>query len=84
VNVGVLEPGYSLAYDALVFGSTHTSDELAYQTAKVMHDNAKAMGEAFGPLRLFDPQEMNKPFDVLAFHPGAVKYYKEIGIWHGK
>jgi TRAP transporter TAXI family solute receptor len=84
VNSGVLEPGYSLAYDALVFGSSKTPDNVAYQVAKVMHDNAKAMGEAFGPLRLFDPKVMAKNFDPLQFHPGAVKYYKELGMWPPK
>jgi len=84
VNVGVLEPGHSLAYDALVFASAKTPENVAYQTAKVMHDNAKAMGEAFGPLRLFDPKVMAKDFGPLQFHPGAVKYYKEIGQWPPK
>jgi uncharacterized protein len=84
VNVGVLEPGHSLAYDALVFASAKTPENIAYQTAKVMHDNAKEMGEAFGPLRLFDPKVMAKDFSPLEFHPGAVKYYKEMGMWPPK
>lgn len=84
VNTGVLEPGYALAYDGVVFASTKTPDEVAYQTAKVMHDNAKEMGEAFGPFRLFDPKNMMKDFTPVQFHPGAVKYYKEIGIYKGK
>jgi hypothetical protein len=84
VNVGVTEPAYSLAYDALVFAGTKTPDEVAYHTAKVMHDNAKEMGEAFGPFRLFDPAAMAKSFDGVAYHPGAIKYYREIGIWKGK
>lgn len=84
VNVGVTEPGYSLAYDALVFAAAKTPDPVAYQTAKVMRENAKEMGEAFGPFRLFNPGEMAKPFEGVEYHPGAVKYYKEVGIWKGK
>lgn len=84
VNVGVTEPGYSLAYDALVFAAAKTPDNVAYQTAKVMRENAKEMGEAFGPFRLFNPGEMAKPFEGVDYHPGAVKYYKEVGIWKGK
>lgn len=84
VNVGVTEPGYSLAYDALVFAAAKTPDNVAYQTAKVMRENAKEMGEAFGPFRLFNPGEMAKPFDGVEYHPGAVRYYKEVGIWKGK
>lgn len=84
VNTGVLEPMHSLAYDALVFAGAKTPDNVAYQTAKVMHDNAKEMGEAFGPFRLFDAKTMAKSFDGLQYHPGAVKYYREIGLWKGQ
>ena len=51
VNVGVLEPSYSLAYDALVFAGSKTPDNVAYQAAKVMHENAKEMGEGAPPLQ---------------------------------
>ena len=83
-NVGVLEPAYSLAYDALVFASSKTPDNVTYQAAKVMHDNAKEMGAAFPPFRLFNPKAMAKDFGPLQFHPGAVKYYTEIGMWPPK
>jgi len=83
-SIGVLEPSYSLAYDALVFAGAKTPDNVAYQVAKVMHQNAKEMGESAPPLRLFDPKNMAKDASPLAYHPGAVKFYKEAGIWPGK
>lgn len=83
-NTGVLTPSYSLAYDALVFGSAKTSDDLAYKTAKTMYENGKAMGEAFPPFRLFDAKTMSRPAGSLEYHPGAVKFYKEVGIWQAK
>ncbi|MGQ0546274.1 MAG: TAXI family TRAP transporter solute-binding subunit, partial [Betaproteobacteria bacterium] len=83
-NVGVLEPGHSLAYDALLFASTKTPDDIAYQAAKVMHENAKAMGEAFPPFRLFSARQMAKDYGPLEFHPGAVKFYNEAGMWPPK
>jgi len=82
-NVGVLEPSYSLAYDGLVFGSAKTPDNTAYQVAKTMYENAKAMGDAFPPFKLFDTKTMAKEFSTLQYHPGAVKFYKEAGIWPG-
>jgi uncharacterized protein len=83
-NVGVLEPSYSLAYDALVFAGSKTPDQVVYQTAKVMFENAKQMGETAPPLRLFDPKAMAKDLGVLQYHPAAVKFYKEVGVWQGK
>jgi uncharacterized protein len=83
-NVGVLEPSYSLAYDALVFAGSKTPDQVVYQTAKVMFENAKQMGETAPPLRLFDPKAIAKDLGVLQYHPAAVKFYKEVGVWQGK
>lgn len=80
-NTGVLAPSYSLAYDALVFASTKTPDEVAYQTAKTMYENAKAMGEAFPPFQLFDAKTMAKDQSPVEYHPAAVRFYKEAGIW---
>jgi TRAP transporter TAXI family solute receptor len=83
-NVGVLTPSYSLAYEAFAFGSTKTSDQTAYQVAKVMYENAKEMGVAFPAMRLFDPKTMASDVGLLKYHPGAIKFYKEVGIWPGK
>ncbi len=83
-NVGVLEPTYSLAYDALVFASAQTPDNVAYSTAKVMHENGKAMAEAFPPFALFDAKTMAREAGPLQYHPGAIRFYREIGIWGGK
>lgn len=79
-NVGVLEPGNSLAYDALVFASAKTPDSVAYAVAKLMYDNAKELGKDFPPFRLFDTQSMVKDFGPLTYHPGALKFYREVGL----
>lgn len=79
-NVGVLEPGNSLAYDALVFGSAKTPDAVAYAVAKLMYENAKDLGKDFPPFRLFDTKSMVKDFAPLSYHPGALKFYREVGL----
>ncbi len=79
-NVGVIEPGNSLAYDALVFSSAKTPDSVAYAVAKLMYENAKELGKDFPPFRLFDTQSMVKDFGPLTYHPGALKFYREVGL----
>jgi hypothetical protein len=83
-NVGVLAPGHSLAYDALVFAGAKTPDDVAYKVAKTMYENGPAMGEAFPPLKLFDGKTMARDASPLQYHPGAIKFYKEAGVWPGK
>lgn len=82
-NVGVLAPGYSLAYDALVFAGAKTPDDVAYKTAKTLYEHGKAMAESSPPYRLFDPKAMAKDASPLQYHPGAIKFYREVGIWTG-
>jgi TRAP-type uncharacterized transport system substrate-binding protein len=67
-----------------MFGSTKTPDDSAYKVAKTMYENAKEMGDAFPPFKFFDPKQMAKNVGVLQYHPGAVKFFKEAGIWSGK
>jgi TRAP transporter TAXI family solute receptor len=79
-NIGVVDPANSLAYDALVFGSTRTPDDVAYNVAKVMFDSQKQMASEFPPFRLFDPKAMAKTESGIPYHPGALKFYKEKGL----
>ncbi len=83
-NTGVLEPVHAISYGVNLFASTKTPDDLVYKVVKGMHDNAKAMGQIFPPLRLFDPGAMAEAIPGVEYHPGAIKYYKEIGQWPPK
>jgi TRAP transporter TAXI family solute receptor len=83
-RVGVEEPTMLYAYDYLVLASAAASDDAAYKLAKAMHDNKAALAAGFGPLAGFDPKRMVKELDGIEWHPGAIKYYKEIGAWPPK
>jgi TRAP transporter TAXI family solute receptor len=82
--VGVLEPTMVYAYDYLVLANTKVPDDAVYKLVKVMHDNKDALAAGFGALRDFDPKRMAKDMGPVKFHPGAVKYYQEIGQWPPK
>jgi TRAP transporter TAXI family solute receptor len=84
-RVGLVEPTMVFAYDYLALASTKTPDEMVYKVVKAMHDNKTAMAAAFKSLEDFDPQKMVKDLgEGLEYHPGAIKYYKEIGAWPPK
>jgi len=85
VNVGVLEPVHVQQYDYLMLTNTKVPDEIVYKVAKAMHDNKKMLADSFPALGRFDPDHMSRTFKGgVTFHPGAIKYYTEIGQWPPK
>lgn len=81
---GVKEGGATLmTYSAFIVSSTHVPENVVYDIAKTIHDGAKELAAAHGALRRFDPNNMTEPHKV-EWHPGAIKFYKEIGQWPPK
>jgi hypothetical protein len=83
-NPGVLEPMHIIAYDALVFASAKASDEAVYKLVKAVAESKAELAQAFGPFALFDPAAMAKKIDPIAYHPGAIKYFREKNQWPPK
>ena len=56
------------------------SDDLAYKLAKAIVENLDCIGKIYAPAKAITPQlvatEIGNPF-----HPGALKYYKEKGLY---
>lgn len=69
-----------LSYDILLVTSTHTKDDVVYQTAKAMHEGKAKLTAVTPVLRDFDPARMHTDYKGLPYHPGALKYYKEAGV----
>jgi hypothetical protein len=78
---GILKPTYVMAYPYLVLTSAKVSDEKAYKVAKAMWGHRKDMIAAFRPMAGFSPKKMVTDLGVIKYHPGAIKFYKEKGMW---
>jgi TRAP-type uncharacterized transport system substrate-binding protein len=77
---GIKEPTNVVAFDMQFFTNKDVPDQVVYTVAKILHDNKPALVQSFRPMALFDPSKMAKPLKAVQFHPGAEKYYKEIGL----
>lgn len=85
VNTGVIEPAYIMAYDYLMLTNAKVPDEVVYKVLKAMHGNKKDLAASFPALNLFSPERMAKKFGGgIAFHPGAIRLFKETGQWPPK
>lgn len=82
-NPGVTEPIMALAIDAVAFASSSTDDDTIYGIAKALHENKDALAASFPAFRAFDPDAMARPLDPIEYHPGAMRYFEEVGIAGG-
>lgn len=78
---GVSEPTWMLTYPQAIAAGENMSDDAVYAVAKAMYENAKQLGELLPPFRLFNPEKMVGDSGGVPYHPGAIKFYKEVGIW---
>jgi TRAP transporter TAXI family solute receptor len=80
-NPGIVEPTWVIAYDTLLFASTNTSDDDVYRMTRALFENKQALVAASPAFRLFNESAMAKDLGVLEYHPGAIRFYSEQGLW---
>jgi len=81
---GVLGPTNVVAFDFLLMTHTRVSEDVVYRVTKALHGNKQTLVDTFAGMRTFDPDNMARAYPPLEYHPGAVKFYKEIGKWPPK
>ena len=74
------KPTTMVGFDYLILAGKHVSDEVAYKSAKALYENKEGLIAGHGVFRTFDPKGMAKEGVGVDYHPGAVKFYKEVGI----
>jgi uncharacterized protein len=77
---GINAPTNLVAFDMVFFAHQKMSDDVVYQVTKALHENKAALASVFPAFNLLDPAKMAKPVQGMQFHPGAQKYYQEVGI----
>ncbi len=80
-NPGFLEAMPAIAYDALMFANAKASDDLVYRIVKAAYENPGDLAANFAPFALFAPAAMAKKIDPIDYHPGAIRFYQEKGLW---
>lgn len=81
---GVVEPTRIMTYDAVMVTHAGAPDDVVYNMTKTLYENAAAVEKSSPTLRGFGVDSMAKKTDLAQYHPGAIKFYKEKGIWPPK
>ena len=77
---GIDKPTKVVAFDMVLSTNTDVPENVVYEVAKALHENKAALAATFPPFNLFVPDKMAKPVRDVELHPGALKYYREIGL----
>ena len=78
--------GQDSDYSGLNVGSAHiivhtdTDEQLVYEFTKRLYENRAAVAEKHRAARAINPQNVVAETGT-EFHPGAIRYYQEAGIW---
>lgn len=80
-TVGVIEPASAVTYD--VYFSTHKamSDKVVYDAAKALWEGQKTLASKHPILKRWTSDRFASAEVTIPYHPGAIKFYKEKGVW---
>lgn len=81
--IGIVAPTTIIAYSIFFSTGSKMPDDVVYQIAKTIHDGKDEMIKGHPVFRSFDPNQMTEEIGV-PWHPGAIKFYKEINQWPPK
>lgn len=81
---GVIGPTKLMEYYIVVLTNKSTPDDLVYKLVKTAHANKAAMVAGHPSFNNFTQEGMAVAHDRMEYHPAAIKFYKEVGIWKGK
>ena len=80
---GVDKPSPVQTIDVVIGVGSHVADAVVEQFVKAMRENKKDLAAGHPNFNRFDEKEAGKTQPTLPHHPGAIKYFREAGIWKG-
>jgi TRAP transporter TAXI family solute receptor len=80
---GIVAPTRLMVYSSFLVASTHTSADLVYKATKAIYENKPILVAASPAMRSFEPNAMTEE-SIVPYHPGAEKFYREVGQWPPK
>jgi len=78
---GIVEDTWVLGYDFYLVTNAMQSEESVYATVKAVWENLPELVKANPTFQTWRQNRMAEADVTLPYHPGAVKFYKEKGVW---
>lgn len=80
-GTGIKEPANLLSYNTTLSARGDFSDDLAYEIVKTIWQHYEELGAIHENLKTWTPEVMVSTNATIPYHPGAIKWYKEKGVW---
>lgn len=80
-NTGIEKEGYLWAYDIYLIVAEKAPDKLVYDVTKALWDNYKDFEKVHALLKDWTPGRFVSKEATVPYHPGAITFYKEKGVW---
>jgi len=68
-------------YDTLLMTSSKLSEDDAYRLTKALYENWDQLRKDYPPLRSVAQDQIALVASTVPYHSGAVRFFKEIGVW---
>jgi len=81
---GISGPTKVATMDTVIFTHVKAPEDVIYKVVKAIYENRDDLVASFVGFRPFTVQRMPMAVHKVDFHPGAIKFYKEIGFWPPK
>jgi TRAP transporter TAXI family solute receptor len=82
--IGVEGETWTMAFDMILMTSSKTSADVVYKAVKAIHGGKKGLIKVWGGFRGFQQSKMAVMASGVKIHPGAMKFYNEVGVKPGK
>ncbi len=80
-KTGVREEIYLMSYDFYLVGRATLAEDLVYQMVKVLWERNGELTRINRQLEDWTPENFVNRLNTIPYHPGAVKFYREKGLW---
>lgn len=78
---GIIKDTTLLTNDIYLVAAKSMSDDAAYAIIKTLWDQNQELGAAHPALKEWVRDRMVSAYAFIPFHPGAIKFFKEKGVW---
>ncbi len=83
-RVGIGSATLVAGYDTFVSSNTAVSEADAYEITKAIVESWSELQQNYPALRALSAAELFVPDTHIPYHPGALKAYRELGIWQAQ